>query len=125
MSGNFFKLIPRSDLSYYGKSDLLAQISDELRNNPDSCFAQNVIAWYNAEYSALGEVEACEYQVAINEKLCPDDDDNPVPETLTDVIDIIGGFVEGKPRRVGRAAIRIICREATRNNKLRTAPGID
>lgn len=116
-----YSLNPREDIQYYGKSDLLAQIADELRNCPDSCFSLNVIAWYNAEYSALSGVEGCSYQVAIDEEKCPDSEDS-TPETIEDVIDIVTGFLEGKPRRVARALIGIICRQLRRNNVVRTAP---
>lgn len=123
MSGKSFELTPQDYPSYYGNSDILAQIADELRNRPDSCFAKNVRAWYNAEYSALADLEGCEYQVEINQELC-EVEENPTAETLEDVIDIFVGFIENNPRRVARASIGIICREVRRRNIERTAPQV-
>lgn len=123
MSGKQFELKPQDYPTYYGASDILCQITDELRNRPDSCFSQNLIAWYNAEYSALSDLEGCEYQVAINQNLCEDSEDG-TPETVEDVIDVVFGFLEGKPRRVARAIIGIVCREIRRRNTIRTAPDV-
>lgn len=118
-----FELLPDESPTYYGRSDLLCQIADELRNRPDSCFAKNVVAWYNAEYSALSDLVACEYQVEINEALCPENE-NTTPETIEDIVDLIGAFTEGKTRRVAQAAIRIACREALRQNIERTSQNV-
>lgn len=115
-----FELSPDDSPRYYGSSDLLCQVADELRNRPDSCFAKNVLSWYNAEYSAASDLEACEYQVEINQELCEDAED-PTIETIEDIVDAIGSFALGKPRRVVRAAIRIACREALRRNIERTS----
>ena len=123
MSGQF-ELEPQETVNYWGKSDLLAQIADELRNCPDSCFAQNVIAWYNAEYSALSSITDCSYQVRINEELCPECPDAEPPSTIEDVVDILVGFTQGRPRRVGRALLRIACREALRQQTTNTAPNV-
>lgn len=124
MGAKQFELFPEDSPTYYGKSDLLCQIADELRNRPESCFSKNVFAWYNAEYSALSDLEACEYQVEINEALCPEDE-GAVPDTLEDIVDIILGFTSGDNRRVTRAAIGIICREARRRNIEQTAPEVN
>lgn len=124
MSGKQFKLSPEDSPTYYGRSDLLCQIADELRNRPDSCLSKNVFAWYNAEYSALEDLEGCEYQVEINEALCPEDE-GIVPDSIEDIIDIILGFTQGDSRRVSRAAIGVICREARRRNIERTAPEVN
>lgn len=98
-------------------ADMARLLDDHFCRFPDSEISQAVIEWYNAEYTALEDIEP--YQV------CPDSEENGAPETLTDVIDIISGFVSGKPRRVGRAAIRIICREATRSNAIRTSSEVE
>lgn len=89
---------------YYGHADLLAQIGHELASRPDSCFSKNVLAWYNATYVAESlDFSDCSYQV-----------EQQAPSTLEDVIDVISSFVQGKNRRLARAAIRIICRESQR-----------
>lgn len=120
MPSNNFEFVPEDYPTYYGNSDILAQIADELRNNPSSCFAENVRAWYNAEYSALSGVQECEYQIRINQELC-EESGNPNVETIEDIVDAIGSFSQGKSRRVVRAAIRIACREARRRNIERTS----
>lgn len=123
MSSGQFELKPQDYPTYYGKSDILAQIADELRNRPNSCFARNVIAWYNAEYSALSDLEGCEYQVEINQELC-EEDEGLVPDNIEDIVDLIGAFTQGKSRKVAQVAIRIACREARRRNIERTSQGV-
>lgn len=107
-----FKPGRSNDIEYYGNSDLIAQIADELQNRPDSCFAENCLAWYNSLYSELSESVDCKYQEQIDGSQCEDSDNEP--ETLTDVIDVLTGFVQGNGIRVARATLRIICREAQR-----------
>lgn len=102
------------EIVYYGHADLLAQIGHELAANPDSCFSKNVLAWYNATYVAQSvEFTDCSYQV-----------EQESPSTLTDVIDIISAFVQGKGRRLARASIKIICRESQRLLTESTAPSV-
>lgn len=75
---------PKRDLNYWGCSDFLGQLSDEIRNYPDSCFAQNAVAWYNTAY-AEDEFRDCRYQVAINEELCPLSN----PESEEELLDLL------------------------------------
>lgn len=82
---------------------------------PDAEIIQKVVEWYNAEYAALGEIEP--YTV------CPPVEPE-TPETIEDVVNLIMGFVSGDNRRIARAAIGIICREARRRNIERTAPRV-
>jgi len=112
-----------NDIRYHSDSDLLAQVADELQNRPESCFANNLNAWYDSAYAQQEENATCDYQVAINEELCPDGETEP-PSTVEDIIDLIGAFAQGKTRRVVRVAIRIACREALKNNAIRTSQDV-
>lgn len=105
-------------LVYYGKSDILAQITQEVSCNPDSCFSRNLLAWYNSSYDELSDFDDCRYQVEVNVALCEQDP----PSTLEEIIDILVGFVSGNNRRIANAAIRIICREALRRVTIEKAP---
>lgn len=108
-------------LVYYGNSDLLAQIAEEITCNPSSCLSKNILAWYDMAYASQLDINNCSYQVEINQNLC----EIQPPSTLTNVIDLISAFLSNKPRRVARAALRIICREALRKITERTAPSIE
>jgi hypothetical protein len=105
-------------LVYYGNSDLLAQIAEEITCNPTSCLSKNLLAWYDMAYANQFEFNDCKYQVEINQELC----ETKPPATLTDVIELISAFMSNKPRRIARAALRIICREALRRITETTAP---
>lgn len=107
---NYPELECTGNIVYYGNSDLLGQIADELNRHPDSCFSKNVKAWYDAEYSASEENLSCSYQVEINQDLCQGEPG----DTLEDGIDALLAIVRGQPRRLARASVRIICREANR-----------
>lgn len=95
---------------YYGNSDLIGQIADELIRNPDSCFALNVLAWYDALYSATPPEQSCSYQVLIDQDKC----ETQQPSTVEDLVDILVSFTQGKSVRVARVALRVACREANR-----------
>jgi len=58
-------------ITYYGEADILGQLSYELINNPNSCLSRNLVAWYNALYSADSNNVDCSYQVEVNTSLCP------------------------------------------------------
>lgn len=115
MNENSFNLIAKQDLVYYGSSDLLAQICDELRNNPESCFARNVMAWYNEAYASLSDNSSCSYQVETDESLC-----NPnlisKPESIEELVNIMIDFVNGNSANLRRVIIGVACREARRRN---------
>lgn len=83
---------------------------------PDAEITQAVIAWYNAEYAALGEIEPYE--------VCEPCEEGGTVETIEDALEAISGLLTGDTRQVGRATIRIICREARRQNIIRTAPQV-
>jgi hypothetical protein len=103
---------PDPNLEFWGNSDLLAQIADELRNHPDTCFSRNVIAWYTSAYAPLiDELTDCSYQIDINQSLCPVPQP---PSSLEDVIKILLDYSQGKNRRIALSALRIIFRETTR-----------
>lgn len=95
---------------YYGDSDLLGQIASELALNPQSCFAQNVLAWYNSLYSEVPPLDSCDYQVRINQDLCECDPG----DTVEDAVSALLAIVEGRTRRAATLIIRIACREALR-----------
>lgn len=98
-----YKLSECQELEYYGSSDLLAQIANELQCNPESCFAQNAMAWYNALYSASGSFDDCRYQIQTEK-----------PSSLEDGIEFLQALVAGQTRRVASVSIRVICREVQR-----------
>ena len=90
-------------LFYYGNSDLLAQLVQELQCHPDSCFSKDVFSWYNELYSSSEEFSDCRFRV-----------DPSVPDSLEDAIEILLALVAGQNRRIALVAIRIICRETQR-----------
>lgn len=83
-----------SDLTFYGKSELLAQLAQELECNPDSCLTRNVNAWYNSLYSELSDFSDCRYQVEINQELCEKVD---TPDKL---LELLRAFVLGNVEEV-------------------------
>lgn len=104
------KLDVPEGLVFRGDSELLAQITSELTTCPESCFSQNVLAWYNSLYSELSSFEDCRYQVRINEELCECD----LGDTTEDAVDALTAIVAGKPRRLAQVIIRVACRQALR-----------
>ena len=106
-----FRFESGQQVQYYGHSDILAQVADELNNRPQSCLAVNLTSWYNSLYSEP-EFSDCRYQ---------EEGEQEEPSTLEDVIDIILSFVSGQNRRVALVAIRIICREAQRQLTIDTS----
>jgi hypothetical protein len=107
-------------LVFRGDSELLAQITHELTNCPDSCFSQNILAWYNSLYSELSDFTDCRHQVEINQDLC----ECELGDTTEDAIDALVAIVEGKPRRVARVLIKVACREALRQVVQNTSQSI-
>lgn len=59
----YFRDYHTGQMEYFGHSDLLAQVAYELQHNADSCFGKNLIAWYNALYSADSNDKSCSYQI--------------------------------------------------------------
>ena len=107
-------------LVYYGNSDFLAQIADHFQRYPDSCLTKNVVAAYTSLYSEVYNPDTCDYQVEINEKLCPE----PAIDNEGIAIDLLLDFLEGQPRRVARRAINRIRRKVLREIVQNTAPDI-
>lgn len=99
--------------------DLLEHIQYDRVFRPDSGIAKLTQTYYNSLYSELPKnlVEPDYCSVL-------DCDGNEDPETITDLIELFEAFATGKSRRVVRVAIRIACREALRNNRIRTAPSV-
>lgn len=109
---NHSEMLPRYDAVWYGNADILAQIADELRNNPHGCMAVNLLAWYNAVYTALSESADCSYQVKINTKLCS----TKTPTSVTDSVDIVSAYVLPMDGRTARVVIQVMTRELLRRN---------
>lgn len=105
-------------IEYYGNSDLLAQIANELQVAPESCFSKNVLSWYNETYVSSNEFEDCRHQIEIRADLC----EQEPPSTIEELVNIIVGFVSGNNRRIANAVIRIVCREALRQVTIEQAP---
>lgn len=116
MSERIFDLQPKEDISYFGNSDLIGQITDQLRNCPDSCFSQNVFAWYNASYEALTNSEDCSYQVNADRQLCADLYGEPGEGDITvgEAFDFIVSTAVAVGRRDGRRLLLNFCRLARR-----------
>lgn len=108
-----YKLSECQELEYYGDSDLLAQIASELQCNPNSCFAKNVVAWYNALYSAPESFDDCRYQIETQK-----------PSNLEDAIDLLQALVAGQNKRVAVVSIRVICREVQRRLSTDLSPSL-
>lgn len=113
-----FELDKCKGVIYYGNSDFLGQIAEEITCNPESCLSKNLLSWYNVAYATEDRFDDCRYQIEINAALCEQDP----PSTLEEIIDILVGFVSGNNRRIANAAIRIICREALRRVTIEKAP---
>lgn len=105
-----FEIDEQQGVVYYGNSDFLAQIADHIQRYPDSCLTINILAFYNSLYSELSDPTSCEYQVQINEELCPD----PEFDNEGIIIDTLLDFLEGLPRRAARRAINRITRKVRR-----------
>lgn len=59
---------------------MFAQVRYELEVNPNSCFARNIVAWYNSAYAEINVFDDCRYQV--ESKACE-------PETLEQLLEIL------------------------------------
>lgn len=59
----YFRDKRTGQMEYFGHSDLIAQVAYELQYSPDSCFGKNLVAWYNALYSADPNDKSCVYQI--------------------------------------------------------------
>lgn len=118
--------VPKEDLEFYGQSDLLAQIADELRNNPESCFSLNVLSWYNSAYAQSTDFSSCIYQVDVDKQKCIDlyADSLTVEPTIGSSLDFIVDTASAVGRRDGRRLINNFCRLARRSLIERLAPRI-
>lgn len=107
-------------LVYYGNSDFLAQVADHIQRYPDSCLTKNIVAYYTSLYSEVYDPSSCDYQVEINEELCPELE----LENEGQIVDLLLDFLEGQPRRVSRRAINRIRRRVLREIVRETAPDV-
>jgi hypothetical protein len=118
--------VPKEDLVFYGKSDLIAQITDELRNNPESCFSLNVISWYNSAYAQPSDFSSCIYQVDVDKQKCIDlyADSLESNPTIGSSLDFIVDTASALGRVDGRRLINNFCRLARRTLIERLAPRV-
>lgn len=79
----------------------------------------NLMAWYNAVYTALSYAGDCSYQVSINEDLCM----RQFPTDAEQVVDDITFLLLGVNRRDGMRIINYINRTSVRNLTQNTASG--
>lgn len=121
-----FELIPRDDFLYYGQSDLLGQITDELRDSPSSCFSRNVFAWYNSAYAPGNIDDTCVYQVDANKQLCIElyGDPEANQPSIGSSLDFLVDTAAALGRRDGRRLILNFCRLARRALIERKAPRV-
>jgi len=108
------------DNDYFNSGDdLIDNILYDRVFYPDSGIARITTAYYNSLYNEFSknysEPNYCEVLECSGEASA---------ETLEDIIDFIGSWAQGKTRRVVRAGVRIACRQALRENVIRTAPDV-
>lgn len=96
--------------------DMIRLLGCHIERFPDAPISRAVLDWYSAEYGALQDIEPYE--------ICPPSEENTEPRTIEDVVDLMIGITTNDNRRIARAAIGIMCREARRRLTERTAPGV-